>query len=555
MQTVTTVGRLARLRQVAGISITGCDGNGLPVLVVHEIVMDPITENSESIGMSGRTRREDQILELRKKIASLEAQASGIALAQVMTRSFEGEIRYWSRGMERLYGFSADEALGRISHRLLHTEFPRSLDDVDEELLARDEWTGELRHRRRDGEEIIVVSHQSLRRAASGDKPLVTEVNNDITEERRNREARLYLASIVETSEDAIVGKTLDGVVTTWNQAAEAMFGYAAAEMLGQPIARLLPRDRQSEEAMILARLRQGERLRHFETVRLRKDGSEIAVSLTVSPILNGSGQIIGASKIVRDVTADRQSRSRIQELQAELVHVSRLSTMGQMASAIAHELNQPLTAIGNYAGALSRVLAAESSGANGDRARDIVGRIRQQTNRAGEVIRRLRDHVAKRNTTRQREDINAVIKEAVELGLVGTRHQGVRTTVSLDEAAGTALIDRIQIGQVLINLVRNAVEAMEASERRELLISTHASADAVEIAVTDSGPGLAPEVADRLFEPFVTSKASGLGLGLSICRELIEAHGGALSAAPGATGGMVFTIRLPTAAGTEERA
>jgi len=115
--------------------------------------------------MSGRTRREDQILELRKRIASLEAQASGIALAQVMTRSFEGEIRYWSRGMERLYGFSAAEAMGRISHQLLHTEFPLSLDDVDEELLARDEWTGELRHRRRDGEEIIVVSHQSLRGA------------------------------------------------------------------------------------------------------------------------------------------------------------------------------------------------------------------------------------------------------------------------------------------------------------------------------------------------------------------------------------------------------
>jgi two-component system sensor kinase FixL len=186
---------------------------------------------------------------------------------------------------------------------------------------------------------------------------------------------------------------------------------------------------------------------------------------------------------------------------------------------------------------------------------RDIVERIRKQTNRAGEVIRRLRDHVAKRNTTRQREDINAVIREAVELALVGTRHQGVRTTISFDEAAGTALIDRIQIGQVLINLVRNAVEAMEESERRELLISTDASAEAVEIVVSDSGPGLAPEVADRLFEPFVTSKASGLGLGLSICRELIEAHGGELSASPGATGGMVFTIRLPTAAVPEERA
>jgi two-component system, LuxR family, sensor kinase FixL len=505
--------------------------------------------------MSDRPRREQEILELCSRVATLEAQAAGIAWAQVMTRSFKGEIHYWSRGMERLYGFSAAEAMGRVSHQLLHTEYPRTRDDVDDELLARDEWTGELRHRRRDGEEIVVVSHQSLRHDPGGETPLVTEVNNDISEERRNRDARLYLASIVESSEDAIVGKTLDGTVTAWNQAAEAMFGYAAAEMLGRPIMLLLPSDRQHEEAMILARLRRGERLRHFETVRLRKDGSEFAVSLTVSPIMNASGQIIGASKIVRDVTAERQSRSRVQELQAELVHVSRLSTMGQMASAIAHEINQPLTAIGTYAAALGRVLAPASVHVDPVRVRDIVERIRQQAHRAGEVMRRLRDHVAKRNTVRKREDINAVVADAVALGLIGTRRLGLRTTFRFDAVASKALIDRIQIGQVVINLVRNAVEAMEASQLRKLVVATHASAGAVEIVVTDSGPGLAPEIEGRLFEPFVTSKSAGLGLGLSICRDLVEAHGGQLSAAPCATGGMAFTLRLPTATVREDHA
>jgi two-component system sensor kinase FixL len=267
---------------------------------------------------------------------------------------------------------------------------------------------------------------------------------------------------------------------------------------------------------------------------------------LTVSPILSPSGQIIGASKIVRDISAERRNQSRIQELQAELVHVARLSTMGQMASAIAHELNQPLTAVGNYAGALNRLLA--SNAADTVRVRDIVDRIRQQTHRAGEVIRRLRDHVAKRNTTRVNEDVNAVVREAAELGLIGTRHQGVQTAIELDPSVGTALIDRIQIGQVIINLVRNSVEAMEASERRELTVSTHVADAAIEVVVTDSGPGIAPEVADRLFQPFVTSKAAGLGLGLSICREIVEAHGGQLTAAPGATGGTRFTMRLPTA-------
>ena len=206
----------------------------------------------------------------------------------------------------------------------------------------------------------------------------MTEVNNDITEERRGREARLYLASIVDSSDDAVIGKTLDGIVTAWNRAAEAIFGYAEDEIVGRPITLLLPPDRLQEESMILDQLKQGDRLRHYETVRLRKDGSAIEVSLTISPIIGAAGQIIGASKIVRDITAERRSRSRIEELQAELVHVARLSTMGQMASTIAHELNQPLTAVGSYAGALGRLLA--SANVDMDRACDIVERIWQQT-------------------------------------------------------------------------------------------------------------------------------------------------------------------------------
>ena len=206
----------------------------------------------------------------------------------------------------------------------------------------------------------------------AGATTLVTEVNNDITEAWRGREVLQYLASIVESSEDAIVGKTLEGVVTAWNASAERMFGYSAEAMIGQPISRLLPPDRVHEEAMIRERLCRGERLRHYETVRLRKDGSEIAVSLTVSPILGPSGAIIGASTIARDMTAERRSRSHIQELQAELAHGARLTNMGQMASAIAHELNQPLTAVANYASALARLLA--NPNIDPDRAREFGG-------------------------------------------------------------------------------------------------------------------------------------------------------------------------------------
>src|SRR5579871_4919662 len=226
--------------------------------------------------MSRRPSDSNELAALRQRISALEAEAAGLGLAQVLTRSFPGEIRSWSRGMERLYGFTAAEAIGQNTHKLLRTEFPQSQQAIDRDLLEREEWTGELRHRRRDGKDIVVVSHQSLQRGLVD--PLVTEVNSDITGEWRGREARLYLASIVESSDDAIIGKTLDGMVTSWNQGAEAMFGYALEEMIGQPITLLHPADRLHEEAMILARLRAGERIQHYETERLHKNGTLLAV-------------------------------------------------------------------------------------------------------------------------------------------------------------------------------------------------------------------------------------------------------------------------------------
>lgn len=496
--------------------------------------------------MSGKGQSRE-IHELRQRVSSLEAQTVGLGLAQVMTRSFPGEIRYWSRGMERLYGYTAADAMGRISHQLLRTEFPISLQAVDNELLQRSAWTGELRHRHRDGHEIVVISHQSLVHHLGAQPALVTEVNNDITGEWRGREARLYLASIVESSDDAIIGKTLEGIVTTWNQAAERMFGYLADEIIGRPISVLFPPEREHEETMILARMRRGERLHHLETVRRRKDGVDIDVSVTVSPILNSAGHVIGASKIVRDITAEKESRSRILELRSELAHAARLTTMGQLASAIAHELNQPLTAINSYAGALNRVLSAAAPDLKV--ARDAIDRIRQQAGRAGEVIRRLRDHVAKRDTARQQEDINQVVREAVEMAMVGTRHQSLTTTLAFDELIDMAWVDGVQIGQVIINLVRNAIEAMQDCDRRELTVATRMVDRSIEITVADTGPGIAPEVAERLFQPFVTSKATGMGLGLSICRGIVNAHGGELSTVPNPRGGTIFTLRLPTGA------
>lgn len=455
--------------------------------------------------------------------------------AHLMIRAPAGAIRFWAKGLERLYGYTTAEALGGNSHRLLRTEFPCPLSDIESELRETGEWQGELAQRRRDGERVVVASHWVSWRDRSR-RRLVTEFSNEIGED-----ARAYLASIVECSDDAIIGKTPDGMITSWNKAAERMFGYAADEVRGQPISLLYPPERLAEGHEILARVRQGERVDHFESVRRRKDGSDILVSLTISPIRDRAGRIIGVSKIARDITEQAAARERLKLLETEVAHASRLSTMGHMAAAITHELNQPLTAVSSYLSGLARLLSESSPGV-----RDGLGKAREQTTRAGEIVRRLRNLALKGESSREIADINDIVEQTLALALVDAKVRGMSTRVSLANGLPPVLVDKVQIGQVVLNIVRNALEAMEGSPERTLTIATACCADGVTVSIADTGPGLAPEIAARLFQPFISTKEKGMGLGLAICHDIIDSHDGRLSAAPNQPRGTVFLIRLP---------
>lgn len=497
----------------------------------------------------------------------------------------------------------------------------------------------------------------------------MSDYQNDVRAQTRLDDARFSLAAIAESSDDAIVGKDLSGVVTAWNNAAEAMFGYAAEEMIGQPITRIIPLDRIEEEASILDRIRRGERIVHFVTERQCRDGRVIPVSLTILPIRDDRGRIIGVSKIARDLSemqsvhrdlerreallrsildtvpdalvvideqgliqsfgaaaerlfgfspkevigqnvkvlmpspyreehdgylaryratgerhiigvgriivgrrkdgstfpmeltvgevnlsgtqlftgfvrdlTQRQDRERrLNELQAEFVHVSRLTELGQMVAALAHEVNQPLTAMANYLSGVRRLLAA----GNQQGVQNAIERITEQGNRAQQIVQRLRDFVNKRETERRVESVLKTIEEASGLALIGVG-QGLNLDIRVDDSATEAVIDKIQIQQVLLNLMRNALEAMAGSARRELSITTVRAGDMVEISVADTGPGLPESVRARLFQPFVTTKSSGMGVGLSVCRTIVEAHGGELRVEDGAGGGTVFLFTVP---------
>ena len=240
-----------------------------------------------------------------------------------------------------------------------------------------------------------------------------------------------------------------------------------------------------------------------------------------------------------------REREERLKQVQSELIHVSRVNEMGLMVWTLAHELNQPLGAIGNYINA-SLMLVERGDPA---KLRTALQRAGEQTTRAGQIIQRLRSFVKKGETERRVEAVRETIEEAQMLALLDAQQRGVSVRVEVAPDVPAALIDKVQIQQVLLNLIRNAVEVMAESARREIaIVAVAAAADTIEVRVADTGPGLAPEARERLFQPFTTTKAHGMGLGLSICRSIVVAHGGRLWAEDNPGGGAVFCFTLPGA-------
>ena len=229
-------------------------------------------------------------------------------------RDGEDRITFWNHGASEMYGFTREEAEGRVSHDLLRTEFPEPLQVIKEQFTADGHWAGELRHTCANGSRITVSTRWVADRDARGKIISILESNRDISESKRAQEAFARLAAIVESSEDAIVAKTLDGTITNWNKAAERIFGYSAEEAIGQQITLIVPPDRLDEEADILASLRRGERIDHFETVRKRKDGTLLDISVTISPVKDAEGRVIGASKVARDITERKRLALLLQE-------------------------------------------------------------------------------------------------------------------------------------------------------------------------------------------------------------------------------------------------
>jgi len=467
-----------------------------------------------------------------------------------------GTIRVFNEGCQRLFGYTPDEVIGQNVRMLMPPPYTEQHD-------------GYLRHYRETAEKRIIGSGRNVqgrRRDGSifpmylsvGELPeehrgeggrfvgIIHDTTSEIMAGEELRQTAARLRTIIESVPDAIVVIDERGRIDSFSSFAEKLFGWASHEVAGKNVSILMPEPYRSRHDGYLERyLTTGQRriigIGRI-VVGLRRDGSTFPMELAVAEMQLGDGRYF--TGFVQDLSERQRVEKRAQDLQAELLHVSRLSAMGQMAAAIAHELNQPLTAVTNFAAAAERLLA--NTPGVPPKASEFIAKAGAQAERAGQIIRRLRSFVERGEIQIRPEALAAVLEEGVALALIGSKDAGVR--IDLDFAADLPEVemDRVQIQQVVINLVRNAIEAMQGGARRELTIAAARAEDGkVAVTVVDTGPGLAPEVADQLFQPFVTTKSQGMGVGLSISRTIVEAHGGSMSAAANPAGGTIFRFTL----------
>jgi two-component system sensor kinase FixL len=473
----------------------------------------------------------------------------------------EGRVTIWNRGAERLKGWTEAEIIGRSIDLFYPPEdIAAGKPQADLEYAKRNGRLEEDSWRlRKDGSEFLAGVTITALYDDAGALRGYGKVIRDITDQKAAEAAVLrredHLRSILATVPDAMIVMDEHGVISSFSAAAEHLFGYAKAEVVGRNVSMLmLAADQRRHDGYLRTYRETG--IKHIlGNVRLqkavRKDGKVFAMELAV-----GEASIAGErifTGFIRDLTNRQQTERRLAELQSELIHVSRLSAMGTMASTLAHEINQPLTAIANYLEAMRAMIGDDADRAFAELV-EPLDLCAAQSLRAGHIVRRLRAFVDGGDTGFRIERLDALVDEATSLGLLGAHEAGVKVTMTIAAGPDCVVVDRIQIQQVLVNLIRNAIQSMAASALKQLTIQTALDkAGWVRVTVADTGSGIAPDVRDHLFEAFATTKEDGMGLGLSICRTIVEAHGGRIWAEAVETGGTAFHFCVPLAEADDE--
>lgn len=521
-------------------------------LIDVSLTISPIrTHDGKVIGAShvarNVTERKRMDVESGRLAAIVESSEEAI-----VSKTLDGIIQTWNKGAERVYGFSAAEAIGRPMMLVI----PEGRAQEETNILERIGRGEQVEHfetvrRRQDGALIDVSLTLSPIYDTRGRVIGVSHIARDITEKRRLEQRLQQLAAIVESAEDAIISKTLDGTILTWNAGAERIYGYRTAEALGKPMTMLLPDGRPNEENEILERIRRGERVEHFETVRKSKTGEAIDVSLTISPIRDEHGRITGASHVARDITEKKK-------LEEQLRHTQKLESLGVLAGGVAHDFNNLLTGIlGNAS------LAVESLSAH-HAARGFLRDVMDASERAAHLTRQLLAYAGKGRFVVEPVDLSSLVRDIASL-IRTSIPNNVQLRLELDRDLPCILADPGQVQQIVMNLVINGAEAIRNGDQGTVLVTTgmqtvdehyllNSLVDAndltvgqyVSLDVHDNGCGMDESTIGRIFDPFFSTKFTGRGLGLAAVQGIVRGHKGALNVYSTPGKGTTFKVLFP---------
>jgi two-component system, LuxR family, sensor kinase FixL len=464
-----------------------------------------------------------------------------------------GEILQFNPACEHLTGFRSSEVVGeKVWDCLIPDDEINSVRRIFEETRARELPTHFTNHwRSKDGSFPLLRWTNKAIKNEAGDIKAIIATAIDLTPlktvEHKLTETQSFLKSIVNASPEAIVTINEKGEIISFSRQAEVMFGYKEDQVAGQNLTILMTdADHSRYDEYIRHHIETGEIMTTGNAryiVALRKNGDEFPASLHITEFTDGQRVFVG---FIEDISEQRATERRLSETQTLLEHAGRVGAMGEIATSIAHELNQPLTAAASLAGAVALTLEKEDF-RKPDEVLSMLHDAISEIRRASEIIQQMREFIQKRKTARSLHNINKIISEAGALALIGAGAAGIKVEWALGEYVGDALVDRIQIQQVLTNLIRNAIDAMQDSDSKNLTISTARSGDMIKISVADSGAGIPENLRPRIFERFVSVKKNGMGVGLSISKSIIDAHQGEIVAKNKESGGCVFSFKLPT--------
>jgi len=459
----------------------------------------------------------------------------------IISKNMQGIITSWNNAAQRVFGYTADEIVGQPILRLI----PEELHSEEFEIIKKIRAGERIDHYetvrvRKNGEKFLISVTISPVRDNTGRVIGASKVARDVSDRKRSEDSRFHLAAIVDSADDAIISKDLNGIIKTWNHGAHTMFGYTSEEMIGQPMLRLIPEDLHYEEDEILRKLRAGERIDHYETTRVKKNGDLLEVSVTISPIRNHENKVIGASKIARDIS-DRKRMEKV------LILSEKLAATGRMAATIAHEVNNPLESLMNLI-YLARQSCTESSQAQG-----------YLITAEGELERV--SHIARQTLGFYRDTgspVDVYLHDLIVNVLTVYQSKLLTSRISVESSFNDLRkisVSRGEMLQIFSNLITNSIDAMKEGGKLSVSLrkTTALDRDGIQTVIRDTGTGISPENLEKIFEPFFTTKGNlGTGIGLWVTRQLVESRGGQIavtsSTEPGKSGTSV-TIFIPFAA------